>query len=132
MSAQPDVGERLDDQRVLELGAELGEAISRLPAYQEFQAAREEVQNNADLQERIDAFEDRRREFMLARQSGEATDTDMAELQRAQQELHSHPDMARFLEAKETLQEQLEAVNAAISEPLAVDFGGEAGDCCKD
>lgn len=132
MSAQPDVGERLDDQRVLELGAELGEAISRLPAYQEFQAAREEVQNNADLQERIDAFEDRRREFMLARQSGEATDTDMAELQRAQQELHSHPDMARFLEAKETLQEQLEAVNAAISEPLAVDFGGEAGGCCKD
>jgi cell fate (sporulation/competence/biofilm development) regulator YlbF (YheA/YmcA/DUF963 family) len=40
--------------------------------------------------------------------------------------------MAEYLEAQAALQERLETVNEAISEPLAVDFGGEAGGCCQD
>lgn len=132
MSTETELGAAEDTEAVVTMARELGDAIADLPVYQEFAAARETVESNAELQERIEAFEEQRREFMLARQSGEATDTDMAELQRAQQELHSHPDMARFLEAKEALQAELETINQAISDPLAVDFGGEAGGCCKD
>jgi len=40
--------------------------------------------------------------------------------------------MEEYLDAQEELQNKLEAVNKAISEPLAVDFGGEAGGCCQD
>jgi len=42
------------------------------------------------------------------------------------------PVMEEYLNAQEALQSQLESVNRAISEPLAVDFGGEAGGCCHD
>jgi cell fate (sporulation/competence/biofilm development) regulator YlbF (YheA/YmcA/DUF963 family) len=42
------------------------------------------------------------------------------------------PKMATYLDAQEALQDRLESVNEAISEPLAVDFGGEAGGCCQD
>ncbi|MFB6112272.1 MAG: YlbF family regulator [Halobacteriaceae archaeon] len=120
------------DQDIEALGRELGETIASLPVYEEFEDARQAVRGNDELQEQIDAFEEQRREFMMARQTGEASETQMAELQRAQQELHDHPDMARFLAAKEELQDRLEAANEAISEPLAVDFGGEAGGCCQD
>jgi cell fate (sporulation/competence/biofilm development) regulator YlbF (YheA/YmcA/DUF963 family) len=40
--------------------------------------------------------------------------------------------MAEYLEAQSELQDRLESVNEAISDPLAVDFGGEAGGCCQD
>jgi cell fate (sporulation/competence/biofilm development) regulator YlbF (YheA/YmcA/DUF963 family) len=40
--------------------------------------------------------------------------------------------MAEYLDAQEELQDKLESVNMAISEELAVDFGGEAGGCCQD
>jgi cell fate (sporulation/competence/biofilm development) regulator YlbF (YheA/YmcA/DUF963 family) len=120
------------DARVDELAADLGDAVADLPAYRRFESAREAVQTDADLQERIEAFEQRRQEFVLARQSGEATQKDVREIEQAQRELHAHPEMAEFLEAKEALQERLEALNETISEPLAVDFGGEAGGCCQD
>ena len=42
------------------------------------------------------------------------------------------PLMEAYLEAKEELQEKLETINMAISDPIAVDFGGEAGGCCQD
>jgi len=117
---------------VEELAGELGDAISNLPAYERFTEARAAVQADADLQERIESFEQRRQEFAMARQSGEATQEDVQEIQRAQRELHSDPTMAEFLDAKEELQSKLETLNEAISEPLTVDFGGEAGGCCQD
>jgi cell fate (sporulation/competence/biofilm development) regulator YlbF (YheA/YmcA/DUF963 family) len=42
------------------------------------------------------------------------------------------PVMADYLDAQDELQERLKRVNEAISGPLAVDFGGEAGGCCHD
>lgn len=132
MSIDQDVAGNEATPDVDALGRKLGDAIAELPEYREFEEARQIVRKNDDLQEEIDSFEERRQEFMLARQSGEASQEDMVELQRAQQELHDHPDMSRFLAAKSELQDRLEAVNEAISEPLAVDFGGEAGGCCQD
>jgi cell fate (sporulation/competence/biofilm development) regulator YlbF (YheA/YmcA/DUF963 family) len=132
MSIDQDIADTEATPDVDALGSQLGEAIAELPAYREFEEARQVVRENDDLQEQIDAFEERRQEFMLARQSGEATQDDMLSLQQAQQELHDHPDMSRFLDAKSQLQDRLEDVNKAISEPLAVDFGGEAGGCCQD
>lgn len=121
-----------EPQSVEALARELGDAIADLPEYREFEEAKRAVENHDELQERIKAFEQDRQEFMLARQAGEASQSDMEELQEAQQDLHSHPVMAEYLEAKETLSDRLEAVNQAISDPLAVDFGGEAGGCCQE
>ncbi|MFB6218514.1 MAG: YlbF family regulator [Halobacteriaceae archaeon] len=117
---------------VEELGRELGDAIADLPEYEAFAEAKAAVEADPDTQEKIREFEQLRSEFAAARQAGEATQADVAELERAQRELHAEPTMAEFVEAKERLQERLEAVNEAISEPLAVDFGGEAGGCCQD
>lgn len=117
---------------VEELGSELGEAIAALPEYEAFEEAQAAVESDPDTQEKIEEFERLRSEFAAARQAGEATQADVAELEEAQRELHAEPTMARFLEAKDDLQDRLEIINEAISEPLAVDFGGEAGGCCQD
>ncbi|WP_251343906.1 YlbF family regulator [Haloplanus halophilus] len=115
-----------------ELGTELGEAIAETPAYERFEEAKEAVENDPDAQERIAEVERLRDEFVAARESGQATQEHVQKLQRAQNDLHSMPVMEEYLNAQEALQSQLEDVNRAISEPLAVDFGGEAGGCCHD
>lgn len=114
------------------LGRELGEAIAELPEYEAFETAREAVQTDEETQERIQSFEQARREFMLARQVGEADEAALEAVQSAQRELHEMPVMAEYLAAQEELVDRLEGINEAISEPLAVDFGGEAGGCCHD
>ena len=115
-----------------ELGHELGEAIADTPEYRAFEEAKAAVEADEEAQERISAFEQLREEFMFARQAGQATQEDLEEVQRKQEELHSLPVMETYLDAQDDLQARLEDVNRAISEPLAVDFGGEAGGCCKD
>jgi cell fate (sporulation/competence/biofilm development) regulator YlbF (YheA/YmcA/DUF963 family) len=120
------------EKTIEDLGTELGEAIAALPEYERFERAKDEVEASPEAQEKIESFEQLRRDFMMARQSGDATQDDLAELQQAQEELHEVPVMADYLEAQEALEARLEAVNEAISEPLAVDFGETAGGCCQD
>ncbi len=129
---EAETDEAADVEAVEELGRELGEAITDLETYRVFEQKSEAVEEDDDLQAKMDAFEEKRRELMLARQTGEATHEDMTELKELQQDLHSTPTMAEFLRAREALVEDLERVNEAISEPLAVDFGEEAGGCCQD
>lgn len=114
------------------MGRELGEAIAESPEYQAFEEAQRAVENDDEAQEKISEFEQLRQDFVVARQTGDATEEDVQEVQRAQQELHSLPVMREYLEAQEAMQERLEDLNEAISEPLSVDFGGEAGGCCQD
>jgi len=121
-----------DETSVESLGRELGERIAELPEYQRFEEKSQAVEEDDEAQEKISEFEELRQEFMLARQTGEATQEDMLELKRAQQELHETPVMAEFLEAREELVDTLEEVNRAISDPLELDFGKEAGGCCHD
>jgi cell fate (sporulation/competence/biofilm development) regulator YlbF (YheA/YmcA/DUF963 family) len=120
------------EKTIEDLGTELGEAIAALPEYDTFERTKDEVEASPEAQEKIESFEQLRRDFMMARQSGDASQDDLAELQRAQEELHEVPVMADYLEAQKALEERLEAVNEAISEPLAVDFGETAGGCCQD
>jgi cell fate (sporulation/competence/biofilm development) regulator YlbF (YheA/YmcA/DUF963 family) len=115
-----------------DLGRELGERIAETPEYERFEEARAAVQRDEAVQEQIDEFEQLRAEFMQARQTGQATNAELQRVQEAQDELHSMPVMSEYLEAQDELEETLEAINEAISEPLAVDFGGEAGGCCQD
>ena len=117
---------------VEELGRKLGKTIADLPEYEAFEEAKAAVEDDPETQEKIQEFERKRQEFMLARQSGDASQEDLMEVQRIQNELHSIPVMARFLERQEELQERLEGINRAISDPLSIDFGGEAGGCCQD
>jgi cell fate (sporulation/competence/biofilm development) regulator YlbF (YheA/YmcA/DUF963 family) len=115
-----------------EMGRELGEAIADTPAYERFEEARAAVQDDDDAQAKIAEVERLRDEFVSARETGQATQEHVAKLQAAQNELHSMPVMEEYLNAQEALQSQLEDVNRAISDPLSVDFGGEAGGCCQD
>ena len=122
-----------DEQATLEdLGRELGERIAQTDEYERFETAREAVQRDEAVQAKIDEFEQIRAEFMQARETGQATNSGLKKVQEAQDELHSMPVMSEFLDAQAELTDSLEAVNEAISEPLAVDFGGEAGGCCQD
>ena len=122
----------VEQASIEDLGRELGERIARTPEYERFEAAREAVQRDEEVQTQIDEFEQLRSEFIQARQSGQATNADLHRVQDAQDELHSMPVMSEFLDAQDELSETLQSVNEAISDPLAVDFGGEAGGCCQD
>ncbi|MUV88405.1 YlbF family regulator [Natronomonas sp. CBA1123] len=120
------------DDDVTELAESLGEAITELPAYQEFVEAKAAVESDEELQEEIREFERIREEFMMARQTGDATNDDLRELQSAQQELHEKPKMAKYLQAQSEIELTLQELNHTISEPLEVDFGEKAGGCCQD
>jgi cell fate (sporulation/competence/biofilm development) regulator YlbF (YheA/YmcA/DUF963 family) len=132
MSVDSPEAESTANEDVEALGRELGDAITRLPEYQRFEEKSAAVEDSPEAQQKIETFEQQRQEFMLARQSGEANQDDMIQLKEAQQELHSMPVMSEFLEAREELVERLEDVNEAISDPLELDFGKEAGGCCND
>jgi cell fate (sporulation/competence/biofilm development) regulator YlbF (YheA/YmcA/DUF963 family) len=114
------------------MGRELGEEIAETVAYQRFDEARESVEGDEAAQEKIAEVERLRDEFMAARAAGEASEESIDRLQSAQQELHSMPVMEEYLNAQEALQSQLQAINRAISDPLSVDFGEQAGGCCHD
>lgn len=120
------------ESRVDELSVELGEAIEAMPEYETFEEAKEAVENDEEAQERITEFEEFREEFMLARQTGEATQEDLRELQRKQERLHDIPVMSEFLQAQNELELRLQEINEQISAPLKVDFGQKAGGCCED
>jgi cell fate (sporulation/competence/biofilm development) regulator YlbF (YheA/YmcA/DUF963 family) len=115
-----------------QMGRDLGTAIAETDEYQRFEEAKQAVEADDEAQAHIREFNQLREEFMFARQTGNATEEGMEKLQSKQQELHSLPVMSEYLKAQSALQDRLEAVNEAISEPLAVDFGGEAGGCCQD
>ncbi|PSQ27454.1 regulator [Halobacteriales archaeon QS_9_68_17] len=132
MSIETDAAAETDDEDLESLGRELGEAIAETPEYQAFEEAKAAVEASDEAQEKIEEFEQVRQEFMLARQTGDASQEDLREVQRKQQELHSVPVMAEYLESQNELDVRLEAINETISEPLAVDFGEEAGGCCKE
>jgi cell fate (sporulation/competence/biofilm development) regulator YlbF (YheA/YmcA/DUF963 family) len=122
----------IETSRVEDLGRELGEAIADMPEYERFEEAKAAVEDSEEAQEEIERFEQKRQEFMMLRQTGDADQEDLRELQAAQEELHDIPVMADYVEAQNELDAKLERINEAISEPLAVDFGEEAGGCCQD
>lgn len=115
-----------------ELAEELGDAISEMSVYQDFLEAKAAVEADEELQTEIREFESVREEFVMARQTGDATNEDLRELQRTQQELHEKPKMADFLQAKSEIELQLQELDHVISESLEVDFGETAGGCCQD
>ena len=114
------------------LAARFGEAIADLPAYRRFEEAKAAVQADDEAQDRISEFEQLRQEFAIARQAGKADEESMRKVQEAQQELHSLDVMKEYVDAQDDLQARLELLNQTISDRLVVDFGGEAGGCCKD
>jgi cell fate (sporulation/competence/biofilm development) regulator YlbF (YheA/YmcA/DUF963 family) len=117
---------------VEDLGRELGERIADLPEYRAFEEAKAAVEADEETQAKVQEFEQTREEFMVLRQTGNAGQEDLEELQSLQSELHDMPLMAEYLETQAELEDRLEAINEAISAPLDVDFGGEAGGCCND
>jgi cell fate (sporulation/competence/biofilm development) regulator YlbF (YheA/YmcA/DUF963 family) len=125
-------GETTERSHVEELAEELGEAIAETPEYQRFEETKAAVEADDEAQEKVQEFEQLRQEFMLARQTGEATQEDMQKVREAQQELHSLPVMEEYLEAQSDLEDRMETVNEALSEPLAVDFSDQASGCCED
>lgn len=132
MSVDSDSTSATDTTKADELASQLGEAITETPEYSAFEASKRAVETNEAVQERIDEFEDLRQEFLLARQTGDATQADVERVKEAQQHLHDHPVMAEYLDAQDALEAKFEALNDRISEPLAVDFVGESGACCQD
>lgn len=120
------------DGDVESVGAALGSAIAELPEYEAFTDAERAVATSTEAQAQIEAFETQREQFMVARQLGEATQEDIAELQQLQADLHALPVMEAYLEAQAALDDRLAAINQAISDGLEIDFAGQAGACCHD
>jgi cell fate (sporulation/competence/biofilm development) regulator YlbF (YheA/YmcA/DUF963 family) len=132
MSVDTDAATPEGEHAADDLARKLGEAITETPAYRRFVESKQAVENDDEVQSRIDEFEQLRQEFMLARQSGDADQDALQEVQDAQQRLHDHPVMAEYLDAQDALEARFEGLNELISEPLDVDFVGESGACCQD
>ena len=132
MSIESETPDPAVDTDVEELATEFGEAITELPLYQRFVEAKEAVENDEEAQAQIEEFESIREEFMLARQTGQADQESLRELQNAQEELHSIPVMSDYLELQSELELRLQELNEMISDRLVVDFGEKAGGCCED
>ncbi len=115
-----------------DIARQLGEAIEESPEYQRYEETKAAVEESEEVQGRISEFEDLRQEFMLARQTGDATQEDAKKVENAQKRLHEHPVMAEYLDAQDELEAKFEFLNDLISEPLDVDFVGESGACCQD
>jgi cell fate (sporulation/competence/biofilm development) regulator YlbF (YheA/YmcA/DUF963 family) len=120
------------DRDPVALAAELGEALAASDEHGRFAAARAAVEADEEAQARIDEFERKRTAFLADRERGEATRADLRELERLQSDLHDLAVVAEYLDAKHDLDALLDAANDAVSAPLAVEFGGEAGGCCMD
>lgn len=132
MSVDTDAAAPDEDHTADDIARQLGEAITEMPAYRRYVESKQAVEDDEEVQSRIDEFEELRQEFMLARQSGDADQEALQEVQDAQQRLHDHPVMAEYLEAQDALEARFEGLNDLISEPLDVDFVGESGACCQD
>ena len=124
--------ETTDRTKATELAEELGETITRLPAYEAFLEAKEAIQSDPELQREMQAFENLREEFLMAREAGTASNDDLRELQAAQEELHANPKMSAYLQAKSDIELRLQEIDHIISEPLEVEFGQTAGGCCQE
>ncbi len=131
-AAPSGAGMSVQTDKLEELGRELGDAIAETPEYQAFEEAKAAVEADDEVQAQISEFRELRDQYMQARQVGQASEESLRKVQEAQEELHAMPKMAEYVDAQEELQDRLEAVNEAISAPLDVDFGGEAGGCCHD
>ncbi|AAV45439.1 hypothetical protein HISP_06280 [Haloarcula hispanica N601] len=132
MSIETDTAADIDGDRVEALATEFGEAIAELPVYQRFKETKDAVENHDEAQAAIKEFEQIREEFMLARQTGNASQEDLRKVQQKQEELHDIPVMSDYLEAQNELELRLQELNEIVSEELAVDFGQKAGGCCED
>ena len=130
--AAPDCVGTDDREDPVALAAELGAALAESPEHEAFAAAEAAVEESEAAQRRIAEFERKRSAFVADRERGEATRGDLEELERLQSELHEMDVVVEYLETKAALEAKLDAVNDAVSAPLAVDFGGEAGGCCMD
>ena len=107
----------------------LGEAISNLPEYKEYEKSRDEVKGDSEAQELIDEFEKQRQLFIIKRASGEATKEDLDKVGEFQEKLNNLPIMMHFLSTQKELLSQFEKANEYISEPLSLDFGDQIGGC---
>ncbi|MGB9966044.1 YlbF family regulator [Halobacterium sp. CBA1126] len=132
MSVDSDSAAATDAPTADDIARQLGEAIEDSPEYQRYEETKAAVEDDEEVQELIDEFEDLRQEFMLARQTGDATQEDAKKVEQAQQRLHDHPVMEEHLDAQDELEAKFEFLNDLISEPLDVDFVGESGACCQD
>ena len=132
MSVDTEPRDDVTDDRVDELATEFGEAITEMPIYQRFAEAKRAVEADEEAQERIQKFEAIREDFQLARQTGQATEEDLRELQNAQEELHELDVMSDYLAAQSELELRLQELNEIVSDELVVDFGQKAGGCCED
>jgi cell fate (sporulation/competence/biofilm development) regulator YlbF (YheA/YmcA/DUF963 family) len=114
------------------VAGDLGAAIADTPEYERFVESKAAVEESPEAQKKVQKFERLRDEFVQARQMGEATQDDLETLQSAQQDLHTVPEMAEFLQAQDELDARLERVNQEIAADLDIDFGDRIGSCCQD
>lgn len=132
MSIETETGAETTGDDVEALATELGESIAELPIYQRYQEAKAAVEADEEAQEAIQEFEQIREEYMLARQTGRASQEDLRKLQSAQEDLHDMPVMSEYLQVQNELELRLQELNELVSEQLTVDFGETAGGCCQD
>ena len=132
MSVETETSDDAGENRADQLASEFGEAITEMPIYERFAEAKRAVEADEAAQERIQRFEAIREDFMLARQTGQADEDGLRELQEAQEELHELDVMSEYLAAQSELELRLQELNEVVSDELVVDFGEKAGGCCED
>jgi cell fate (sporulation/competence/biofilm development) regulator YlbF (YheA/YmcA/DUF963 family) len=129
MSTKTDSDISIQSSEIETFGKLLGEAISNLSEYKEYEQSCAEVKNDSEAQELINEFEKQRQLFIIKRASGEATKEDLEKVGDFQEKLNNLPVMIHLLATQEGLSTRLKEVNGHISESLSLDFGDQIGGC---
>ncbi len=111
----------------------LARAIGESAAFRTFEAAQEALEADAELGQRLSAFQTREQELRLARAWGGADPDEVRAMDREWEDLAKHPVMAAHLAAREELLGLLREISGAISAGVGLDYGtasAPAGGCC--
>lgn len=99
------------------------EALLATPALSRFQVAAQQFESDPEVQSLIETLQ----RFQQARQAGLDISENLQEVRDAQTRIRNHPVVQEFLSARQELSELIQATNAAISEPIGLNFGQAVG-----
>lgn len=105
--------------------AELAAALRNHPSYESLRAAHQALQADSEAQSLLQDLQARQRHLQF---SGNGTDD--AEFQERLQRFYSHPTVATYHEAEESLVDLLKEVDSSIGAAAGIDFAANAKRSC--
>jgi len=115
---------------VREAARALGETLARTRYVREHVEARARMEADPEASRLVNDLQQMQADFRVKQNDGGLTHADLERLRELQQQVQSHPLIARYLETQQIAQSYLPSANREISNWLGLDFASLAGSGC--